>query len=572
MISLTRSELAEILKRTRFLLSGERTDLYAVILYSVLVSLLSLVVPVTVQSLVNSVALGGLGQQLVILTLIVIAVLSFSSLLNALLIYTVELLQRRLFIRLSLSLAERIPRYTTHSTRNRYGPEFLNPFLEISSLHSTLWSILLGGIGLFFQVLVGLLLLAFYHPLLLAASMVLLAAIFIIFFVLGMGSIQSADEECSAKYDVLIWLEDMARMPLVFRTQQGLQYGVQKADEVTREWLRKRKTHFAIVFRQNIASFVMHALGSGLLLGLGGYLVIQNQLTLGQLVAAELVMNSALTGLTKFGKYLSSVYDFVASAGKVQKMLQVELDDEWGDDIPPSSAPMEIEMKNVSLGERADGSCLMEGVNLKISPGESVAIYGPNGAGKSLIAYCLYGLIPCSAGSIRLDGYSVQDIRRGSLRRDVVLIGEADFFHGTIEENLRLGREEVSLKRLREVLSTVGLEEKVSSLPDELATLVGPGNTFFSKGEQVRFALARGLLKEPRLLILDQSLDGIDDESLQAIISLLSSSDRRFTFILLTHDRSHLPFFSNVYGLSGGRIQNYSSHQTTESGEPYVRN
>ena len=548
--------LREALGRVSPILRGEERILIGILIYGLFTSLLTLVIPVTVQSLVNSVAFGSLTQQLLILSSVVFIVLLFFGILSASQLLLAEKLQRRLFARISFDLAQRIPRFSSNGIQGLHGSEHLNPFLEIATVKKSVSHLLVSGLGVILQVVVGLLLLCLYHPLLLGFSLILFLSIFCIVVWFGKRGPATADIECSAKYETLTWLEDLADDKKYFRSETGLKFALERTANLVEEWTTARQQHFKIVFVQYVGAYVVHAVASSLLLGVGGWLVIKGQLTLGQLVAAELVVNAALSGFIKLGKHLESFYDLTAGLGKLEKFRMLGLEDDGGE-MPrwTDGRSLSVRLEKVSAGRRYDGSYFLKNLNLEVAPGEKIAIYGENSSGKSLLGQLLFGLLQPLKGEIQIDGNYLSDVSLPAIRDRIAFVGEFRFFHGTLEENLTLGCSSISRKRLREYIKRMGLTEKVSMFENGLETVMNPAHQVFSKGEMMRIALIRALLREPGFLIVDQTLDSIDERSLECVISLLLEKATDCTMILMTHEPAIANRFKTIYELSNGNLE-----------------
>ncbi|HEU4533653.1 MAG TPA: ATP-binding cassette domain-containing protein, partial [Polyangiaceae bacterium] len=410
----------------RALLRAERSDVWVVVAYAVTIGLLSLAVPVAVQSLVNTVAFGSLVQPLVVLTLLVLAGLGFANALRALQARVVELIQERLFVRAAADLAFRLPR--AEAFGGHHGPELVNRFFDVLTVQKGAASLLLDGLAIVLQTAIGMLLLAFYHPLLLAFDVVLLGAVAFLLLVLGRGATGTAVEESKAKYAVAAWLEELARHPAAFKGPGGSSFALGRVDALCRRYLGARRRHFRVLFRQIVGALTLHAVASAALLGIGGWLVLARQLTLGQLVAAELVVSAVVAGVAKFGKHLETYYDLLAAVDKLGHLVDLPLEREGGDEPAPAKGAPAVEV-------RGDG-----GLHLALAAGERVALVGPNGSGKSALLERLYGLRGAAGGALRFEGAPAADWSLDALRRRVALVRGHEVFEGTLADNVALGR------------------------------------------------------------------------------------------------------------------------------------
>lgn len=537
------------------ILHGEGHDVAVILIYALAVGLCTLAIPVGVQAVVNSVAFGVILQPLVVITSLVGGVLLFAGILRILQLITVEVLQRRLIVRLSLSLAGRIPHIEFQQFQNKYGPEYVLRFLEAFSAQKNVAMLLLDGIALFFQVAVGLVIVSFYHPFFLAYSIVLTACLFFLIFPLGFGAVRTAVRESDAKYDVATWLQDLARVPILFKSNRGDAFALERADQLVHSYVSWRAAHFRVLLRQVIGSVAVQVLASTLLLGLGGWLVIKQQLTLGQLVAAELIVGSVLAGVAKIGRYLDKFYELCASVAKLDALFDVPYEKQSGAFFLPGGDPARLEVSNLSIRQSSDSAALLSEVSFTIEPGEKVAIWGPNGSGKSALANCIYRISSPRSGRIDIDGHDVREIHPLELRSEIALVRGIELFHGTILENLTLSKKEFPAARIRDALMMTGIADDIYALPAGLQTTLKGQAEPLSRGQAARLVIARAILMEPRLMIIDGVLDGIDESTIGSLLSELMGPKAPWSLLVLTHESELLANFPKAYILEGGRLQ-----------------
>jgi putative ABC transport system ATP-binding protein len=539
------------IQRVTELLRGDWRDVGVIIVYAVGVGLCSLVFPVAVKSLVNTVAFGTLMQPVIVLTALVGGVLVFAGTMRVFQLYAVELLQRRLITRLGLTLAARIPHIHLGRFSEKFGPEYVLRFFEVFQVQKALAVLLLDGVSLFFQVSLGLTLVSFYHPYFLAFALVLVCFVCFSYTLLGWGGVRTAVEESDAKYDVVTWLQDLASTATVFKSYAGESYAANRADQLISKYLSRRSTHFRIICRIVIVSLVLQAITSAALLGLGGWLVIEGRLTLGQLVAAELVFNVILMSVAKMGKNLEVFYDMSAGVAKLDAILDLPYEDLTGSMMGVREAPAQLRIEDVSLAPPGSAPTLVN-ASLDIKPGEKVAIWGGNGSGKSHLANIVYRLTEPEKGRVRLDEFNVSTIHPKELRDEITLIRNIEIFHGTIRDNLTVGRASVTDTHLRTALDLVGLSDEIYSLPLGIDTVLRGTAAPLSRGQALRLMVARGLLARPRLLILDGTIDQIDEQSRKRVLLSLLGNDCPFTTVVLTHEEDILSLFPKAYRIAGG--------------------
>lgn len=544
--------------RVRELARMEAADLRAVFVYAVGVGLFALTTPVAVQSLVNTVAFGALMQPLVVLSILLLGGLVLAGALRAMQYWVVELLQQRLFVRVVSDLSHRLPRVHARATDGAHGPELANRFFDVVTVQKASATLLLEGLAVVLQTSIGLLMLAFYHPLLLAFDFFLLLAVAGIIFGYGRSASAAALKESKAKYAVAAWIQELVRHPVSFRQHRGAAHALERADALARDWLGHRRKHFKYLFRQVLGALTLQAVASALLLGLGGWLVIERQLSLGQLVAAELIVTAVLAAFAKFGKHLESFYDLLAASDKLGQLVDLPLEKDVGESHPAGSGPARLTLRGVTFQYREDAPVLC-GVDLDVKAGEKVALTGDTAGGKSTLADLLYGLRQPSRGRIVLDEHDTRDLSLATLRREVVLVKAPEIFAGTLADNVRMGRPGLTLSEIRHVLESVGLGDAIARLPEGLHTELTTGGSPLSSGQTILVHLARALALRPRLLILDEVLETLDARTRDRVLQTLLAPTAPWTLLLITHHPELLERCDRAQVLRDGQLHPLSS-------------
>lgn len=528
------------------LLRGERNDIWTVFIFSVVISLLALTTPLAIEALVNTVAWGRYTAPIIVLSLIVFTFLIFSALLNAITTYVVEILQRRLFVRIVDDLAYRIPRIQQSALDGEYAPELVNRYFDVMTVQKAMPKLLLEGLALVIQTIVGLSVLGFYHPFLLGYDLVLIAAMAFIVFVLGRGAVETAIKESKAKYQVAGWLEEIARHPTAFKLNGGVAMGLNRTDQLVVNYLKYKQKHFRILLRQILFSWILYAVAATALLGLGGWLVIEGELTLGQLVAAELIVMLVVGAFTKSGKQLETWYDLLAAIDKLGTLLDLPLEPHGKLRLMPRG-PAKIELHKVTAA--IDGQQSVSEISAVFEPGSSTAVVGPPGSGKTVLAELLCGLRTPESGFWEWNGIDARELRLETLREQIgVSRSSQDVFSGTIEENIHLGREQVSGLDIKNALRVTGLQDAIGLLPDGSQTEVATGGRPLTNSQIARLMLARALASTPSLLLIDSTLDALPPEEAKQIINFVRS-EYRGTLILFTSRESLAKLCDNLVTL-----------------------
>lgn len=531
------STLVSPRRRLLALLSAERNDLWVAIIFSIAIGLLSLAVPVATQALVNTVAFGNLLQPLAVLSLVVLSVLVVSAILQVFRFRVVELLQRRVFVRLASESVNRLLRSRAEALRLQNGPELVNRFLDVVTVQKAGATLLVEGLSVAMQALVGMALLAVYHPWLLAFDAVILAAMLVVVLPLGSGAVPTAVGESKAKYALVGWLEEIARNATTFRGEAEARFAFDRCDALVQEYLSYRTKHFRIVMRQFAGSLALQALASAALLGVGGLLVIERQLTLGQLVAAELVVAGVLSGIAKFAKHLETLYDLLAALDKLGSLTDLEVEKSGSEAPPPGTGPVRLTVRSAERW-------------LDVAAGARIGLVGLSGSGKSTLLDTICGYADARGGSVELDGVDLRSLRLHEVRSQVVMVRGIEIFHGSVLDNVRVGRN-LNAAAVQNALAQVGVWEAVQQLPGGVETVLATGGAPLSEGRKQALMFARALAGRPRLLIIDEALDAVQDTGERDLLTgLLFDPASPWTLILVTSRPELLSRCSRVLQLN----------------------
>jgi ABC-type multidrug transport system fused ATPase/permease subunit len=293
-------------------------------------------------------------------------------------------------------------------------------------------------------------------------------------------------------------------------------------------------------------------------IGYGGTSVLGGTLSVGSLVACYGFVTQLFEPLSGAADLYARTQKTFASVRQVQSALALrprvtntpgalQLLEDWRPEI-------EFSAVEFSYARQKD---LLHIPMLRILPGEDVAMAGENGAGKSTIGKLMVRLYDPSRGSIRLGGEDIRNIRLDSLRRNICYLPrEPVLFEGTLASNLRLVRRPATEHELLESIGSVGLSSFVATLPDGLRQRIGPGGGQLSGGRRQRLAIARALLQQPRVLILDEATSCLDPSAVALVLENIRRNLSACTLLVVSHRLSTFSAFHRVLTLAAGRIVN----------------
>lgn len=523
------------LSRFFALIRPDRRDVGSIVIFSIVIGLLGLGTPIAVEALVNNVAFGGLVQPVIVLATMLFGCLMLANCMVGLQTYLAELIQRRLFFRTVADLAVRLPRVRFDAFDGEHGPELVNRFFDVVTLQKVTAAIVLDGIAIVLATVIGMVVLALYHPLLLGFGVLLLLSVVFLVFILGRHAVTTSIRESRAKYAVAGWLEELARHPLLFHIQRGRRLALSRADDLATTYLGTRSAHFQVLLRQIVFVLLLQVLANSVLLGLGGWLVIAGQLTLGQLVAAELIVGALVASLAKLGKHFEGYYDLMAAIDKLGHLFDLPMEANRGKLGSDSQQGMTVRLEKMGFG--FDGrEPLFGDFSCEVVAGEQLALFGTAGTGKSTLVELLLALRQPTAGRIELDGIDLRDWDLEVLRNQVLAIQGPEIFAGSVEDNVGLG--EASAAEVHRALSEVGLLTELQALPAGVHTQLSTDGAPLSSTQRLRLMVARALAARPRLLLIDDVLDSLDEALRNQTLAVLRNRQSNMTVIVFTRRTS----------------------------------
>ncbi len=523
------------------LLRMERREVGVLLFYSALSGVLYLAAPLAVDAVVSNLAFGSQSrpfvQALVVLALALLGALGLQALVAAVQYVVAEVIQRRIFVRAAADLAYRLPRVRVQELDEIHAPELVNRFLDVVTVQKSTALLLLDGVNLVVGSLIGMLLLSLYHPALLLFVLVLLLLVLGGLALLGRGAVRSSIAESRLKYDVVNWFESVVTFPNLFKGPGGSLLANERANQLAGGYLSKRAAHFAIVMRQVVALLLLSVLASASLLLLGGWLVISQQITLGQLVASELIMGSIVVAMTKMGKKLEAWYDVLAAMDKLGHLFDLRIEREDGEQPSVVGGAMSLRACDLEFGREGQAPVFSH-LNFEIAAGGRAAVIGPHGSGASSLLDMLFGLRQPLSGHLSVGGLDLRSWYLEALRERVMLLRRDEIVEGSVVDNLRLGRPDVGMDEVRHALERVGLLDDLLHRPDGLNLRLKPGGAPLSGNQRTRLLLARAWVQRPQLLLLDEILDGLGSDCFEALCDTVFDPDLPWTVVVATREEA----------------------------------
>lgn len=294
----------------------------------------------------------------------------------------------------------------------------------------------------------------------------------------------------------------------------------------------------------------------------GGHLVLDGDLEIGALVAFNSFVLMLIWPLRMAGMLVAQASRASASAGRIHQILATDpavVDPPHPKPLPPNgSGEVRFEHVHFSYG---DGPPVLEALDLVVRAGEAVAVVGSTGSGKTTIARLVSRFYDVDSGRVLLDGVDVREVKVRELRRQVGIVFEDTFlFTDTVAENIAFADPEASLEQVRRAARLAGADDFVSALPDAYDTVIGEQGFSLSGGQRQRIAIARAVLADPRVLILDDATSSVDPTKEHEIRAALGEVMRGRTTLIIAHRAATIALADRVVLMDGGRVVAEGTH------------
>ena len=500
----------------------------AIVVITLAVSLLSLGVPLAIQVIVNNIGVRTMTQPLVVLCFLLFFILTCSGILQAMQTFTVEVLQRRLFVRFGLIITERLSSYQDKYFRGANSPDLINRYFDVVIMQSSMVTFFVNGFGFIIQFIIGFTLLAFYHPYFLGFAGFMGQFLIVNWMLFGPDGVKAGSPEADGKYNVVSWVEEMSRVRNIFTSDNGKDFSSMKMNHLFNRWLEVRNTLFNFQFRQHIGLQIFGVVMNIILLGMGGALVLRGELSAGQLVAAALVVNSIIASLPNLQNFFFSVYNYSTALDMIARFYDYPLEEPRDSAIIPKCLDFEFcELKFEPNYE----------FNFGFREGTKNLILVKSFSSMQLVYESLMGFDEHVSGRIKYDGLNLEDLDIGEIRNHIQLIRHDQFFAGSVKENL-VGlhpKEKFTLTTIEDALKRVGLFDNIKDLPDGIDTEIKPNGFPFTKSQLLAIQMARALLLKPRILLVTPDFEQISSFKRKLVYQELLDKDKNpWTLLFFT--------------------------------------
>ncbi len=542
-------------QRLMGLLRLEKKDVLQVFYYAIFAGLVSLSLPLGIQAIINLIQGAQVSTSWIVLVVLVTLGVAFTGALQLMQIRIIENLQQKIFTRSSFEFAYRFPKIKMEQLRGYYPPELANRFFDTLTVQKSLSKILVDFPAALLQIIFGLLLLSFYHPFFILYGILLIVLIYIVFKFTAQRGLQTSLEESKHKYRVAHWIQEVARSIVSFKLSGSTSHAIDKNDTLVSSYLDARESHFRILVLQFIQMIGFKVLVTAGLLLIGGLLVLNQEMNIGQFVAAEIIILLVISSVEKLILGLETFYDLLTSLEKLGQVVDKELESIEGERPFEPGQGFHVQLRDVTYKVPGRNKVIIDHVNLEITPTCTILLKGPPGSGKSTLLRLIAGILEPDGGQIFVNEVSLSGINLNHYRAHLgkSMPGESPF-EGTILDNLTFGDKSIDMESVYEVLEKTKLTAFVKEQPQGLNTILYPEGREIPYTVGKKLVLARSILRKPKLLLLKDPLDHFTQEEAADVMDYLTDPANGWALVVVSENERWATSCSRVILIEEGKI------------------
>ena len=539
------------------LLRPDSKDIRNVYVYSIFNGLIGLSLPLGIQAIVNLIQGGQTNTAWIVLLFFVVGGVVFTGVLQIYQLKIVENLQQKIFSRAAFEFAHRIPRIRMEHLYKHYAPELMNRFFDVMSLQKGLPKILIDFSTAIIHVLFGLMLLSFYHSFFVAFSLVLVLLVVVIFVLTARKGLSTSLDESKRKYEVAHWLEELARTTTSFKLAGNTILPLTRVNNHVNDYLDARNKHFAVLVQQYWLMTLFKGLVALGLLAIGGKLVMDQRINIGQFVGAEIIVLLIMSAVEKLITSMETIYDVLTGLEKIGQVTDMELENHDGINLSDecTNEGISLSLKNIEFSYPEGDRNILNDFSLKVDSGDSWLITGPSGSGKSTLLHVIAGIYKIQSGEL-----AYNDLPQGNLDLQSVrsVIGECfegeQLFEGTLLENIAIGRAGATFENVKWAVEHVGLTSYLKSLPNGYETKIDPQGRKLPRSTVQKILLARSIADRPKLLLLENVLEVLAPEDIIKVVDFLTDSQRPWTLVAVSSNHYFASKVDKIAVVHSGKV------------------
>lgn len=544
------SGLGNALRKLNRLIILDKRDVSMIYFFAIVAGVISLILPLGIQTIISYVMAAQLSTSIVVLIMLVIIAVSTNGIVQLKQIQVIERIRQKIFARYSLECSDTIPKIQLEKVDDFFLPELVNRFFDIINLSKSIEKILLDLPTAVMQILLGLILIAFYHPIFIVFGTLVLIILVIILRVTSNEGFATSMAASERKYEIAGWLQEVARGIHTFKYSKGTDLHIKKTDGILTTYLQQRTSHFKILETQFKSLVGFKILIISAMLIVGTYLLLNQQINVGQFIAADIVIILIINSIEKLIANMDNVYSCLTSLEKLSNIVDRDTEVS-GNLVYNKSDGSGITFNDVSY-TYPDGSEALRNVNIDVPDGDFVIIRGASGSGKSSLLRLLSGGYNNFLGGININNIPIGNYDTTSLRSSTgILLQQQDIFEGSLLDNITMGHAEIPINEIVFLSRLLGLEDFITHEKKGFDTAIGPTGVRLKALVKHQILLMRALVSKPSLLLLESPFKYLDNLKVEQLIDYIKSQG--ITTIITTEQQGWDKVADQVILLEDGR-------------------
>jgi len=521
------------LKRFYNLLELDKKDVYQIFFYAIFAGLISLSLPLGIQAIINFIQSGRVSASWIVLIILVVFGVALVGILSLMQLRITENLQQKIFVRSSFEFAARLPKIKSEQLYNTYPPELANRFFDTMTIQKGTSKLLIDFSAALLQIAFGILLLSLYHPYFILFGILLFILLYFIFKFSYQSGLETSLKESKFKYKVASWLQEVARNNFSFKNDLNYDFALEKNNQIVSDYLNYREKHFDVIKRQFSQLIIFKIIITASLLSIGGFLVLSQQMNIGQFVAAEIIILLVINSVEKIIIGLETFYDVLTSIEKIGQVTDLELEEDTITKNDTCYTNIVLETENIKFKFPDSKKEVLNTISLKIEQGEKIVLEGENGSGKTTLIRLLSGLLQPTSGSFYINDDTFRKINLKQYRSQIgSIINSETPFEGTILENITFKDASIPFEDIKWAIDGVQLSSFIKSLPKGLDSRIFPEGKQLSSSNAQKILLARSIIHRPKILFYEDPTDSMDEKVANEIIDFITSDANKWTIVV----------------------------------------
>lgn len=539
------------------LLKLDKRDIFQVFYYAIFAGLVNLSLPLGIQAIINLIQGAQISTSWIVLVILVTLGVAFVGILQLMQIRIIENVQQKIFTRSSFEFAYRFPKIKMSELHNYYPPELANRFFDTLTIQKSLSKVLIDFPAALLQIIFGLLLLSFYHPFFIVYGILLLLLIYVVFKFTAQRGLDTSLDESKSKYMVAHWIQEVARSIVSFKLSGKTSHALEKNDALVSGYLDARESHFRVLVLQFIQMIGFKVLVTAGLLLIGGLLVLNQEMNIGQFVAAEIIILLVIGSVEKLILGLETFYDLLTSLEKMGQVVDKELELQEGERPFTEDQNFTVELNDINYSVPESKKQIINNLSLTITPSCTILLRGTSGSGKNTLLRIIAGILEPDTGGVYVNGASLRGMNLNYYRSHLgQSLPEETPFEGTILNNITFGDKSITNKEVYWAMEKVGLTAFVKEQPEGLNTILYPEGKQIPYTISKKIVLARSIVRRPKLLILKDPLDQFNKEEADRILNFLLDQSNGWALLVVSENEKWKQKCSRIITMDKGSIIN----------------